>query len=165
MRQTLAFSRLDEPALVSLAVRLAPALAAGGVVFLAGDLGAGKTTFARALLRALGVGARVKSPTYSLIESYEVGALTIHHLDLYRIADPGELEWLGLADLAVEPYLLLVEWPERGRASLPPPDLTVTLSHRPDARDVLLEAATTRATTWLNTLQSTALSAATNPPT
>lgn len=159
MKQTLAFNGLDEPALVSLAARLAPALAAGGVIFLAGDLGAGKTTFARALLGALGVGARVKSPTYSLIESYEVGDLTIHHLDLYRIADAGELEWLGLADLAVEPYLLLVEWPERGRQALPPPDLTIRLAHAPAARDVVLEASTPRAAAWLASLRSTSQSA------
>lgn len=167
MKQTgkLMFRGLDEPALVSLAVRMAPALATGGVVFLSGDLGAGKTTFARALLGALGVDSRVKSPTYSLIESYAIGALAIHHLDLYRIADAGELEWLGLADLAVEPYLLLVEWPERAGEVLPPPDLVVRLAHAPQARDVVLEASTPRAATWLQGLgtiaQSTASGAST----
>lgn len=154
MKQALTFHGLDEPALVSLAMRVAPMLAAGGVVFLAGDLGAGKTTFARALLGALGVESRVKSPTYSLVESYAAGDLTIHHLDLYRIADAGELEWLGLADLAVEPFLLLVEWPERAGAALPQPDLTVHLAHAPAARDVVLEASTARGTAWLQGLQS-----------
>ena len=94
-----AASGIDEPTLVGLARRLAVPLGAGGTVYLRGDLGAGKTTFARALLQALGVGERVKSPTYSLIESYRSGDLRVHHLDLYRIADADELEWLGLGDL------------------------------------------------------------------
>jgi tRNA threonylcarbamoyladenosine biosynthesis protein TsaE len=150
----LKFDHIDEPALVALATRLAPHLKTGGVVFLAGDLGAGKTTFARALLGALGVHARIKSPTYSLIESYTVGDLAIHHLDLYRIADAGELEWLGLADLTADPYLLLVEWPERARDSLPQPDLIVRLAHAPASRDVVLEASTPRAALWLQRLLS-----------
>ena len=90
---------VDEPGLCAIATRLATAAGEGGVIYLEGDLGAGKTTFARALLTSLGVGERVKSPTYSLIETYRAGALDAHHLDLYRIADAGELEWLGLADL------------------------------------------------------------------
>lgn len=150
----LKFERIDEPALVALAARLAPLLAGGGVVFLVGELGAGKTTFARALLGAMGVDARIKSPTYSLIETYAVGDLAIHHLDLYRIADAGELEWLGLADLMVEPYLLLVEWPERAREALPEPDLIVRLAHAPASRDVVLEASTPRAAPWLHGLRT-----------
>ena len=113
MRSLGRFGTLDEAALVAFAQRLAGLLADGGVIHLHGDLGAGKTTFARALLRALGVDARIKSPTYSLVESYALGDLAIHHLDLYRIADPGELEWLGLADLAVGRHLILIEWPQR----------------------------------------------------
>src|SRR3954453_17857438 len=97
LRQT-----LGEDALTELARALAKCVSGGGVIYLEGPLGAGKTTFARALLRALGVGERVKSPTYTLIETYRVADLDIHHLDLYRIADAGELEWLGLPDLAVE---------------------------------------------------------------
>jgi len=150
---SLKFERIDEPALAGLARRMAPMLAAGGVVFLIGDLGAGKTTFARALLGALGVDARIKSPTYSLIESYPVGDLTIHHLDLYRIAEAGELEWLGLADLMVDAYLLLVEWPEHAREALPKPDLILRLAHAPASRDVVLEASTARAARWLQELR------------
>ena len=87
----------------------------------------------------IGVGERVKSPTYSLIETYRAGALDAHHLDLYRIADAGELEWLGLADLWTPRALVLVEWPERGTGSLPPADLVVHFRHAGDRREVVAE--------------------------
>ena len=135
-------SGLDESALIAVAQGLADALRDGAVVYLRGELGAGKTTFARALLKALGVGERVKSPTYSLIESYRVGALDIHHLDLYRIADPQELEWLGLAELAAPSALLLVEWPERGGDALPAADIELILSHADRSRDLEVRAGT-----------------------
>jgi tRNA threonylcarbamoyladenosine biosynthesis protein TsaE len=140
---------VDEATLVGLAQRLAPALRGGGVVHLSGELGAGKTTFARALLQALGVGERIKSPTYSLIESYRVDGLDIHHLDLYRIADAGELEWLGLADLWKPDALLLIEWPERGGAALLPPDLLLQLQHAGPQRTVKLVACSSRGSDWL----------------
>jgi len=140
MSANLSLRGLDEAALVALAQRLAPALRDGASIHLIGELGAGKTTFARALLKAIGVGERVKSPTYSLIESYRVGELDVHHLDLYRIADPGELEWLGLSDLATPSALLLVEWPERGGDALPPPELQVFLRHAGAARDLEIGA-------------------------
>ena len=130
----------DEARLTTLALGLAPAVRSGGTIYLHGDLGAGKTTFARVLLRALGVGERIKSPTYSLVESYRVGTLDIHHLDLYRIADAGELEWLGLPDLAGVSTLLLVEWAERGLGALPPADLRLELRHAGAARDLFAEA-------------------------
>ena len=133
---------VDEQGLRALAVALASRAHEGGVVFLEGDLGAGKTTFARALLGALGVGERIKSPTYSLIESYRVGALDAHHLDLYRIADPGELEWLGLSDLFAGSALVVVEWPERGGDALPKPDLVVRLAHAGSRRELVAEAHT-----------------------
>ena len=135
---------LDESELRSVAIRAATAARQGGVLHLHGDLGAGKTTFARALLGALGVGERIKSPTYSLIESYRAGDLDAHHLDLYRIADAGELEWLGLADLWTERSLIVIEWPERGTGALPEADLAVFLSHANDRRDVAFEARTAR---------------------
>lgn len=124
----------DETATAALAERVATAIDGGLVLYLHGDLGAGKTSFARALLTALGVGERVKSPTYSLVESYAVGERTAWHLDLYRIADPGELEWLGLDGLGDPQALVLVEWPERGAGALPAPDLTLHLSHRERGR-------------------------------
>ncbi len=141
---TRSFTALDEPALTALAAGLAPSLHAGGVIFLEGELGAGKTTFARALLRVLGVEERVKSPTYSLIESYRIGELHAHHLDLYRIAGADELEWLGLADLVTPKAVMLVEWPERGRAGLPHPDLVLKLQHAKLVRDLLITATSKR---------------------
>lgn len=127
---------LDEAALVNLAQQLAPAASRGLVIHLHGDLGAGKTTFARALLKALGVGERVKSPTYSLIESYSLAGNNAHHLDLYRLADPEEVEWLGLPDLADRDALILIEWPERGGEHIPQADLRVELTHAAAQRNL-----------------------------
>lgn len=139
----------DEVATVALARRLAPALIDGGVLYLRGELGAGKTTFARALLRALGVGERVKSPTYSLLERYVVNGRDAFHLDLYRIADAGELEWLGLDELDAPGAIVLVEWPERGRGALPAPDLEVVLEHDGMGRQGDLRPASARGRGWL----------------
>lgn len=149
---TLAFRGIDEAALAALAADLANAVRRGGVLYLDGELGAGKTTFARALLEALGVDARIKSPTYSLIESYPAGDLAVHHLDLYRIADPGELEWLGLADLTIGPHLIVVEWPERAGSALPPPDMVLQLAHAGAVRDAVFSALTPRGEEWLQRL-------------
>jgi tRNA threonylcarbamoyladenosine biosynthesis protein TsaE len=139
---------LDESALQTLATGLAPAIGEGGTIHLSGELGAGKTTFARALLGALGVGARVKSPTYSLIESYSVGTLAIHHLDLYRVAAADEVEWLGLPDLDAGRRLWLIEWPERAPAALPAPDLVLRLTYAEQARDVLVQARSRVGEAW-----------------
>ncbi len=139
-----------EAATNALARQLAPAVRGGGVVFLRGELGAGKTTFARALLRALGVGGRVKSPTYTLLERYKVDGRDAFHLDLYRIADPGELEWLGLDELDSPATLVLVEWPERGAGALPAADLYVTLEHAATGgRHAYLSAASERGHKWI----------------
>jgi tRNA threonylcarbamoyladenosine biosynthesis protein TsaE len=146
---------VDEEGLRAFAIALADAARDGGVVFLEGDLGAGKTTFARALLGALGVGERIKSPTYSLIESYRAGDLDAHHLDLYRIADPGELEWLGLADLFGGGALVLIEWPERGGDALPAPDLVLKLAHAGSRRALLAEGKTSRGRSLIAGLTST----------
>lgn len=139
----------NEAASLALAARLAPALAEGGVVFLRGELGAGKTTFARALLRTLGVGERVKSPTYTLLERYRINGHDAFHLDLYRIADAGELEWLGLDELDAPQALVLVEWPERGGGALPAPDLDVALEHAGAGRKGHLIARSARGQAWL----------------
>jgi len=93
------------------------------IVSLSGELGAGKSTFARGVLRALGAQGPIKSPSYTLIETYELPAVNAVHLDLYRLIDPEELEHLGLADYHRPGFLWLVEWPERGAGRLPAPDL------------------------------------------
>jgi len=135
----------DEAATLALGRRFAMALDGGGmVIYLHGELGAGKTTFARALLGALEVGERIKSPTYSLIEGYEAQGRPAWHLDLYRIADPGELEWLGLDALSDPAALVLVEWPERGRGALPAPDLTLHLAYVDGGRQARLQVQTGR---------------------
>lgn len=143
------FILADEAATQGIAQVLATGVEGGLVMYLHGDLGAGKTTFARAFLRALGVGERVKSPTYSLVESYEFPGHVAWHLDLYRIADPGELEWLGLDALSDEAALVLVEWPERGAGALPAADVHLRLAHDGEGRTLRLESATKRGDRFL----------------
>lgn len=115
---------------------LAPILKSrnGGVLYLEGALGAGKTTLTRGLLRALGVTGSIRSPTYTLLEPYEIGNQPLLHMDLYRLNDPLELEQLGLRDYPTSRCWWLVEWPERGAGFLPPPDLRIVLSHEPQGR-------------------------------
>ncbi len=143
----------DEAATAALAARLARVLEEGMVLYLHGPLGAGKTSFARALLGASGVGERIKSPTYSLVEGYAAGARPAWHLDLYRIADPGELEWLGLDALSEPAALVLVEWPERGRGALPPADLQLHLAYADGGRHARLQAVTPRGARLLQRLR------------
>ncbi|OJY96392.1 MAG: tRNA (adenosine(37)-N6)-threonylcarbamoyltransferase complex ATPase subunit type 1 TsaE [Lysobacterales bacterium 63-13] len=145
---------VDEAALTQIAQAFAVPLAQGGVILLEGDLGAGKTTFSRALLTTLGVGERIKSPTYSLIESYRIGDLQAHHLDLYRIAAADELEWLGLADLLDASSLLLIEWPERGSGALPPADLILHFEHAGERRNIAVRAQSARGRECLRILAS-----------
>ena len=138
------WSLADEAATAALGTRLANALDEGLVIYLQGPLGAGKTSFARALLTALGAGERIKSPTYSLVEGYTTRDRPAWHLDLYRIADPAELEWLGLDALADPSALILVEWPERGAGALPAMDLELRLDYAEHGRRALLRAFTPR---------------------
>ncbi len=110
----------------------------GVVVYLRGELGAGKTTLVRGLLRALGVAGAIRSPTYTLIEPYRAGARDVVHLDLYRIADPLELTNLGLGDFPEERTWWLVEWPDRGSGVLPLPDVQIHLQRQEEGREVRL---------------------------
>jgi tRNA threonylcarbamoyladenosine biosynthesis protein TsaE len=142
----------DEAATGALATHLASVLDDGLVLYLHGPLGAGKTSFARALLTALGVGERVKSPTYSLVEGYAANGRPAWHLDLYRIADPGELEWLGLDALSDPAALVLVEWPERGAGALPAADLELHLAYAGEGRNALFCARTERGDRLLDRL-------------
>ncbi len=121
----------DASATGALGQKLAEALSAaaqpGGVIFLYGDLGAGKTTLVRQLLRSLGVDGTIRSPTYTLMEPYRAGGRELLHMDLYRLNDPEELHNLGLVDYSPQQTLWLVEWPEKGGNALPEADISITL--------------------------------------
>ena len=142
----------DADATDALGARLARALPPRAVVYLHGDLGAGKSTLARALLRALGVTGTIRSPTYTLVEQYPLadGGMGLH-LDLYRIGDPGELEFLGLDP--VETRLWLVEWPERGQGGLPAADLDIQLAVDGAGRRCAMHARSAVGEDWLAALQ------------
>lgn len=122
-------------------------------VELHGDLGAGKTTFVRHLLRALGVQGRIKSPTYAVMEPYELPGLPAAHFDFYRFADPREWEDAGFRDVFAAPGLKLAEWPEKAQALLPVPDLSLVIEAVDETRrEVLLQAHTPRGRTMLEDL-------------
>ena len=126
------------------------------VVYLTGDLGAGKTTLTRGLLRSLGVTGAVRSPTYTLVEVYELGAVTALHLDLYRLSDPAELHNLGLREWARGGHLWLIEWPERGGELLPAADLVITLTAGESSHHIEVSARTDTGTAWINRLNDPA---------
>ena len=143
--------RLPDPAATeAVGARLAASLPSEAVVlYLHGDLGAGKSSLARAMLRSLGVAGPIKSPTYTLVERYRLAQGEAAHLDLYRIAEAAELDFLGLAELADDLRLWLVEWPERGAGALPAADLHAWLAVEGSGRALRLEPAGTRGAAWL----------------
>jgi tRNA threonylcarbamoyladenosine biosynthesis protein TsaE len=123
-----------EAAQVAFGRRLAEQLLPPCVIYLEGDLGAGKTTLVRGILWGSGHRGAVRSPTYTLLEPYEIGRVNLYHLDLYRLGDPEEIEFLGLRDLLDEQAMLFVEWPERGEDMLPPPDLRARIAYAGEGR-------------------------------
>lgn len=134
----------DEARQVSLGECLGRVLEGRGRVYLEGELGAGKTTLARGVLRAYGHLGAVKSPTYTLVEPYALDDVQVHHFDLYRLGDPEELEFIGGRDLMAADTLCLIEWPCRGAGWLPEPDLRVSLSLAEVGREARLDAFTER---------------------
>nr|WP_245832120.1 tRNA (adenosine(37)-N6)-threonylcarbamoyltransferase complex ATPase subunit type 1 TsaE [Solemya velesiana gill symbiont] len=112
------------------------------VIYLEGNLGAGKTTLVRGFLRSMGYEGAVKSPTYTLLEPYDLGSRSCYHFDLYRLSDPGELEYLGIRDLLEENAILLIEWPEKGVGELPPADLWVHIHYQGEGRRLELVSET-----------------------
>ena len=123
-------------------------------VFLSGDLGAGKTTFSRGFIQSFGHPGNVKSPTYTLIETYQLPGITIHHLDLYRLGDPEELEYLGIDDICQDEGICLIEWPERGAGVLPEASLTLELRHLDSGREMIARSHNSEVEGWLRQTQS-----------
>lgn len=132
----------SEVAMEALGSHLAQLCHSRLVIYLHGDLGSGKTTLARGLLRGLGHGDKVKSPTYTLVESYHLARYTVYHFDLYRLSDPEELDYLGVRDYLEDNVICLIEWAERGRGYIPPPDLECQLQYHATGRTVKVIAAT-----------------------
>lgn len=148
----------DEDATVAFGQALSDAVVAsqsGLVLFLQGDLGMGKTTLSRGLVRGLGHSGAVKSPTFTLVEPYEHVVPITYHFDLYRLGDPEELEYMGIRDYLQPEHLCLIEWPERGRGVLPEADLELRLERKENGREVRLEARTPRGVNIVRALGAT----------
>ncbi|WP_425917021.1 tRNA (adenosine(37)-N6)-threonylcarbamoyltransferase complex ATPase subunit type 1 TsaE [Pseudomonas sp. GWSMS-1] len=138
----------DEEAMLVLGAQIAQVTGGKGVIYLHGDLGAGKTTLSRGIIRGLGHVGAVKSPTFTLVEPYEIGALRAFHFDLYRLVDAEELEYLGIRDYFDGDALCLVEWPQRGAGVLPKADLDITISPHGAGRALRLQAQGERGSSW-----------------
>jgi len=129
----------NEKEMMALGGMIAKKFPKGGIVFLHGDLGVGKTTLVRGLLRHLGFEGTVKSPTYTLVEPYQIDNRTIYHFDLYRLGDPEELEYMGGRDYWNGDSLCLIEWPEKAQGYLPEADLELQFHHDNNARKLTIK--------------------------
>ncbi|AYM88246.1 MULTISPECIES: tRNA (adenosine(37)-N6)-threonylcarbamoyltransferase complex ATPase subunit type 1 TsaE [Pseudoalteromonas] len=134
----------DEIATVAMGNKVAAIIEQGAVIYLHGDLGAGKTTFTRGVVQGFGHTGKVKSPTYTLVEPYELTRANVYHFDLYRLGDPEELEYMGIRDYFSEQAICIVEWPEKGGEFIPVPDLDITLSYVGDERKIVINSASER---------------------
>ena len=143
----------DEAATSTFAARLAKVIQPGMVIYLRGDLGAGKTTLVRALLNELGYEGRVKSPTYTLLEQYEAAGFNLRHFDLYRFRDASEWESAGFNDEFDGINICMVEWPDQAAGLLPPADIEIYFEILPDGRNISLHAHTDTGRECLNSLE------------
>jgi tRNA threonylcarbamoyladenosine biosynthesis protein TsaE len=139
--------------MIAIGERIAAAVTPGMSLHLRGELGAGKTTLTRGIARGLGHRGAVKSPTYTLVEPYLDLATPLYHFDLYRLGDPEELEFMGIRDYFDSAALLVIEWPERGGAFLPAPDLEITIAVEGDARALRIAALSDAGVACLERLQ------------
>ncbi len=148
------FFLANEEATESLASQIAKRCTQHTVVYLSGDLGAGKTSFSRGFIRGLGFDGRVKSPTYTLVEPYEISNWRVFHFDLYRLADPEELEFMGIRDYFEPDCLCLVEWPDKGAQLLASADLAINIEFEDQGRRITLQALTQNGRHLINELQA-----------
>ena len=138
----------DEQAMSDFGARIARITQGHGLIFLEGNLGMGKTTLSRGIIRGLGHVGAVKSPTFTLVEPYEIGDIRAFHFDLYRLVDPEELEFLGIRDYFEDDALCLIEWPDKGAGFLPKPDLTITISPQDSGRSLKISSQGSRGEAW-----------------
>ena len=138
----------DEQAMSYFGARIARITQGHGLIFLEGNLGMGKTTLSRGIIRGLGHVGAVKSPTFTLVEPYEIGDVRAFHFDLYRLVDPEELEFMGIRDYFEGDPLCLFEWPEKGAGVLPKPDLTITISPQDSGRSLTILSQGSRGEAW-----------------
>jgi tRNA threonylcarbamoyladenosine biosynthesis protein TsaE len=144
MNNTFSLHLADEAQTVAMGTRLSQLIKEGAVLFLHGDLGAGKTTLTRGIVQGLGHTGKVKSPTYTLVEPYELNDVSIYHFDLYRLGDPEELEYMGIRDYFSPQAVCVIEWPEKGFGFIPTPDLNVEMSYQGEQRKITISAETQR---------------------
>lgn len=129
----------DEAETIAFGAKLATIVSPGNILYLQGDLGSGKTTFVRGILKGFGFKGTIKSPTYTLVEGYEFNWGSAYHFDLYRLTTPEELESMGIREYFDQNAVIIVEWPERGKGFLPLPDIEFLFKYSKDKREVELK--------------------------